>query len=316
MFPHRFRMKGTRGFWQRVLAALVIGLAPWSAVAETGTLLAPQEEAKIMASPALWTVHGQGGSVAYLFGSIHLVPQQMDWRSPPVVQAMQRSDTFVFEVPLNDQTEHAVAAYIKDNGTLAPGMSLREMLSPQAKIDYDAALEQTGLRLEDVDTMRPWLASITFDVTDMMRRNYDPGGVDKQIFAWALRQGKNTDAFETVADQLAILAPGGPKLEMEGFELELKDLKHASNIVGPLVDAWAHGDVATIDRISNDEMKKYPHVQKAVFTDRNARWAKSIQTMLRQKPRTYFIVVGAAHLAGSGGVPALLRKAGFTVDGP
>jgi uncharacterized protein YbaP (TraB family) len=37
--------------------------------------------------------------------------------------------------------------------------------------------------------------------------------------------------------------------------------------------------------------------------------------MLKEK-HTYFITVGAFHLVGPGGVPNLLRAAGYQVDGP
>ena len=36
--------------------------------------------------------------------------------------------------------------------------------------------------------------------------------------------------------------------------------------------------------------------------------------MLKEK-HTYFITVGTFHLVGPGGVPNLLRQAGYTVDG-
>jgi uncharacterized protein YbaP (TraB family) len=39
-------------------------------------------------------------------------------------------------------------------------------------------------------------------------------------------------------------------------------------------------------------------------------------TVLLDQPKTYFITVGAGHLAGPHGVPALLRAQGFKVDGP
>jgi uncharacterized protein YbaP (TraB family) len=297
----------------RLVLPLMAALAGVPARAEAPALPAMGH---VAASPALWTVHGRGGSMAYLFGSIHLVPKQLDWRSASIARAMQRSDTFVFEVMLNDATSHAVAAYMQEQGTLPPGMSLRAMLSPQAKSDFDAALVLTKLRLEDVDQLRPWLASITFDMADMIQRNYEPGGVDKQIFSWAVREGKNVEAFATVEQQLEFLAPAETRLEMEGFEVELKDLKNASNNLGPMVQAWARGDVDTVERISTAEMSKYPSVEKAVFIDRNESWVRQIRGMLSRKPRIFFIVVGAAHLAGRNGVPALLRKAGYQVDGP
>ena len=40
-----------------------------------------------------------------------------------------------------------------------------------------------------------------------------------------------------------------------------------------------------------------------------------LETMLNQK-HVYFVTVGAGHLAGPKGVPALLRQDGYRVDGP
>ena len=68
-------------------------------------------------------------------------------------------------------------------------------------------------------------------------------------------------------------------------------------------------------RLSNAELADQPDVKKALLTDRNQRWALQIQTMLREK-RVFFITVGAGHLAGPDGVPALLRAAGYKVEGP
>ena len=65
----------------------------------------------------------------------------------------------------------------------------------------------------------------------------------------------------------------------------------------------------------NEELADQPEAKKALLTDRSARWALQIETMLREK-RVFFITVGAGHLAGPDGVPALLRKAGYKVDGP
>jgi uncharacterized protein YbaP (TraB family) len=52
-----------------------------------------------------------------------------------------------------------------------------------------------------------------------------------------------------------------------------------------------------------------------LLDDRNQAWVPKITAMLREK-HTFFITVGAGHLTGPKGVPALLRAAGYTVDGP
>src|SRR3981081_165063 len=54
--------------------------------------------------PALWVVHGRQGT-AYLFGSIHVLPPLTNWQTPQLLVAMKESDIFVFEIPLDRQSE-------------------------------------------------------------------------------------------------------------------------------------------------------------------------------------------------------------------
>jgi uncharacterized protein YbaP (TraB family) len=48
-------------------------------------------------------------------------------------------------------------------------------------------------------------------------------------------------------------------------------------------------------------------------TDRNRRWAETIAGWL-DDDRDYLVVVGALHLVGDEGVPALLEAAGFGIQ--
>ena len=82
-----------------------------------------------------------------------------------------------------------------------------------------------------------------------------------------------------------------------------------------MIAAWSQGKADKLAALMNSELADQPEVKKALITDRNRRWALQIETMLREK-RTFFITVGAGHLAGPDGVPALLRAAGYKVDGP
>ena len=50
------------------------------------------------------------------------------------------------------------------------------------------------------------------------------------------------------------------------------------------------------------------YARKLLLDDRNVRWMPQIQAMLKEK-HTFFITVGAGHLTGPKGIPALLRKA-------
>ena len=82
-----------------------------------------------------------------------------------------------------------------------------------------------------------------------------------------------------------------------------------------MLDAWMHARVDEIAALTEKDLATYPQAEKLLLEDRNAAWVKQIVTLLDQ-PKTYFITVGAAHLAGPRGVPALLRAKGIRVDGP
>jgi uncharacterized protein YbaP (TraB family) len=79
---------------------------------------------------------------------------------------------------------------------------------------------------------------------------------------------------------------------------------------------WVRGDVATLGRLLQRQIDEAgPEVADALIYRRNAAWAREIDAMMRGRGRV-FIAVGTAHLTGDGGVPALLRARGYTVDGP
>jgi uncharacterized protein len=296
-----------------VLAALVFALfvAPAAADAPQTVVLG-----KIEAHPALWTVHGPKGT-AYLFGSIHILPSNMDWHTPKVDAALKAADTFVFEIPMDDSTQGRIAEFVRKNAYLPGGITLPSLLSGEARKDYDAALALAHVPPAQLADKRPWFAALLLEIGYMGQRGLSPNaGVDRQIYAEALAKGsKSFRALETPEQQFRLLMPTDRKLEIAEFDESLKEILKDPGILGVLIDAWAHGDVKTLDHILNDDLKSDPRMEKSLFEDRNRNWTRQIAAMLKED-HTYFITVGAGHLAGPKGVPAMLRKIAYKVDGP
>jgi uncharacterized protein YbaP (TraB family) len=270
--------------------------------------------AQIPAHPALWTVHGPKGT-AYLFGSIHLLPPQVDWHTKEIDTAIARSDTLVFEIALDGDAQQRMLTYIAAHGLLPAGQHLRDMLSPEARTELDTEITKLPLAPEQVDQMQPWLASLMVEMAGITKNNYSPSaGVDQQL--QANPQGKPIVGLETVEDQLNLLSSGDPKTQLEAFEAGLKtSAQPTNNTIGPLLDAWMHGRPDRIASLTDKDLGKFPEARKMLFDDRNRAWVEKISSFLDQ-PKVYFITVGAGHLAGPQGVPALLRARGFSVEGP
>jgi uncharacterized protein YbaP (TraB family) len=297
-----------------LLACLAIGFLQPSLADEpqapSTTVLAPMS-----AHPVLWTVHG-GKGTAYLFGSIHVLPQQVDWRTKEIDAAIAKTDVFVFELPVNEDLQPHIQDYVRTRGTLPPGQHLRDMLSPKAREAFDHELAKLPVAAASLDHMRPWLADVTIDVLDMQSQHYSPqAGIEEQLKKEVAARAKPVIGLETIDQQLALLVPDDPKIELQNFESDLVHAKEDNDKVGPLLDAWMQGDTRMLAHLTAADLKDYPQLRKVLIEDRNRTWVGKIKALLDEN-KTYFIAVGAAHLVGPRGVPALLRAQGLKVDGP
>lgn len=271
---------------------------------------------QIDAHPALWTVHGPKG-IAYLFGSIHILPANVEWHTPQITAALKSADTFVFEIPMDDSTKTRIATFVRDHAFLPRGTTLPSLLDEEARKDYAGALALSHVPPSELADKRPWFAALVLDVGYMSQRRLSPdSGVDRQVYNEALAAGgKSFRAFETPEEQFSLLMPEDRKLEVSEFDEGLKEILKDQGVVGSMIDAWSHGDVKTLGHVMNDDLKADPKMEKALFADRNARWTTQIAAMLNED-HVYFITVGAGHLVGPKGVPAMLRARGYKVDGP
>ncbi|HVV26410.1 MAG TPA: TraB/GumN family protein [Rhizomicrobium sp.] len=265
--------------------------------------------------PSLWHIRGSHGE-AWLLGSIHILPPDVQWRSPEIAAALDKADVFVFEVPQDEKAIARLQDLIARHGYLPDGQTLRAALHPKALPDFDAALQASGLPLAAVNRDRPWLAGLQMMFAQASQQKFSPGnGVDTVLMAEALKDHKQVRYLETIDQQFALLAPDDRTLELEEFESGLKDMRDLAAEVRPMVDAWSEGDQKKLDVLINSDLDEFPAARKMLLDDRNRNWVPKIARMLREKHR-FFIVVGAGHLTGPTGVPALLRKAGYEVDGP
>jgi len=267
------------------------------------------------ASPSLWHIRGEQGEV-YLLGSIHVLPPNVVWRIPAIQRALSRSDVFVFEVPQDPGAMAELNALIQAKGFLPEGQSLRGQLRAAVLADYDAAVKASGLPPAMVEHERPWLAGLQLMFAQIAKLNFSAdSGVDAVLMADAGRDHKDMRYLETIAEQFALLAPDDRKLEVQEFEAGLKDLRDVAAGIEPMVKAWSAGDQTKLDEVINGDLDDFPEARKLLLDDRNRRWAPKIEALLKEK-HVFFITVGAGHLTGPLGLPALLRKAGYKVDGP
>jgi len=175
--------------------------------------------------------------------------------------------------------------------------------------------ERYHLPTDQLQQMRPWLATMALSRAQMVSVGYDPAlGVDRTLEKAAQEAGKSVKGFETASEQLGFLSGMPDKVAAEMLIQALNEADAGIKAIEALESAWLAGDVKRLTRLGPDRMRKdAPELYDAIIVRRNANWVKQIDTLLKGSG-TQFIAVGAAHLLGEDGVPAQLSQLGYKVE--
>jgi len=266
--------------------------------------------AAAIARPALWVVKDADTTI-YLFGTVHLMPSDAGWHYPALDRAMTDSQTLYVE--LTDDNPANMAALVLRYG-MDTAHPLSSQLSESEAHRLDILANKLGVPggMQTLNVMRPWLAALTLAVTPLLKAGLDPEhGVDKQLKTQMTASGKQVLGLETAEQQIRFLADMPRSIELALLRSTMRDANKGAFRLTELIDAWKAGDVNTIARIGNDDMRQHePKLYQLLLVQRNQVWATKIAAMLQQ-PGTVFIAVGAAHLAGPDSVQAQLQKLGI-----
>mgnify|MGYP001766308109 CR=1 FL=1 len=286
----------------RRLAALLL-----AALILTGGLAAcaPQPSP---ANPALWRVDAPGGGRAWLFGTIHALDRPALWRTPAVDRAMADADSLVVEVAaLNDATAMTQAFARLSTSPGLPPLSAR--VSPELRDDLARALDKGGLDADRLTEMETWAAALT--LARGGGGGMDPRhGIDRALLA---EPGHlRVVELEGAGGQLAIFDALPEAEQRDLLNAVLRDADALDAERGGLSRAWLAGDMDRIAAETRRGLLADAELREALYTARNRRWADRIAAMVASDARP-FVAVGAAHMAGPQGLPALLAAQGFAV---
>ena len=261
--------------------------------------------------PALWSV-SDADSTIYLFGTVHVLRPDTPWGSAKVDAAFDASQNVIFEIS-NPDDQAALMPLIQQHG-LSPQTPLSSLLTPAELAALDTAARSIGGSAAQFDPLRPWLVALSLSVAPLVKAGYDPAsGVEMILKHRAEEAGKPVTGLETIDRQVEILAGLSQETQLAFLRSTLEDFDEATTELDTLVDAWAVGDVETINRVGVIDMRTASQeVYDALLTRRNTVWADEIQTILAGSGTT-FIAVGSAHLAGDDSVQEILEARGVEV---
>jgi len=261
----------------------------------------------------MWQVEGKTNTV-YLLGSIHLLREQ-DHPLPSVIDlAYEDAEVLVMELDMDDMDPAYTQMAFNRAGVLTDGTTLRDLMGDEAYSRAEEAAAAVDIPLDMLAQSEPWLAAMTVELMLLYRIGFNPMlGVEMTMTTRATRDGKPIEGLETVDEQLAFL--DGLPLDVQS-EMLIQTLVEGAALGGsidPLIDAWRHGDTKILESGLLAAIEEQAELNRVLISNRNHRWAEAIVGWLGDD-QDYLVVVGALHLVGDEGVPALLAKRGLGIQ--
>lgn len=267
--------------------------------------------------PELWTLSDEDTTI-HMFGTVHVLRPETQWRSDEFEAAFAAADTLVLEADTDSpdaQTE--LQTLIGRYGVFTDGTNLFDALDDDEEAIVGAAAESLGVPLTSLGAFKPWFVSLNLSLIHLQASGYDPtSGVESVLSSEAKAAAKTFAYLETAEDQIKAIASPSLEDQVDALVFGAEILPLATKQLDSLVSEWADGDVAGLNAIVADPVVIGGEEQyQTLLVNRNRNWVPQITAML-DEPGTVFIAVGAAHLAGPDSVVAMLRADGYEVDGP
>ncbi len=287
-----------KGAMLKLIAALIALLVPTAALAE----------------PPVWVIRDKDSTIT-LFGSIHILPR-VQWRPKQVSEALAEAEDVWFEIPLDPASQLATSQAATRIAMMPEGQSMLALLDAPTRARLERVAKGLNLPAAYLDKLQPWMVDVALSQAFAQREGGSAAqGVESVLFAEVPR-GVKVRAFETGAQQVAILSDLPRASQLATLKETLRQIEEEPGSFDDIVNQWLKADLSGMVKEALDPIKKAsPAYYEALITKRNTDWVKQIKQRLAGSGDT-LMVVGVGHLVGPDSVPAMLRKQGIKVEGP
>lgn len=256
-------------------------------------------------APALWQVAGPGGSTeGWLFGTVHALPDGVEWMTPALGNALERADILLLEIAEPGRGGDVFARLSR-----TPGQpSLTERVAPSLRDELAILLDEASLTEQDFADVESWAAAIL--IANAATQAEGANGVDRALTR--AFDGRPVRELEGVERQLALfdtLPPSAQRAMLEGVVRQASDPARDPDEARK---AWLAADLDVLEQELDTSFLADPVLRERLLDGRNRDWAARADTMM-QAEGPILMAVGAGHLVGARGLPALLAQRGYTV---
>lgn len=267
----------------------------------------------LSAQSLFWEVKSDTATV-YLLGSVHYAKPDMYPLDTVVEDSFEKSSILVLELDPQSVDQAVVLQQVMSKGMYQGDKTIKDELSGEVYAMLEEYLESTGLPMAGFMKMKPALLSITLSTLKLVELGYSPEqGID-MYFAQKASGKKSILELESAQEQMDLL------FNLPDADLYLKytlmDNSKTAGQIESIMEAWKSGDADKMNALAIEEtLQEYPELGTLldeILFKRNRNMSIKIREYLNGD-KTYFVVVGAAHLVGDQGIVKLMENAGYKI---
>lgn len=267
---------------------------------------------QVHADSPVWEIEKKGNKI-FLGGTFHILTPE-DYPLPIALEnAYNQSAQVVFETDIEKLQSPEFQQTMLRELTYSDGRNLQQVLS---KDTYLAVLEFfaiRGIAITSIVNFKPGMVAMMMTMVELQRLGLVGVGVDTYFNEKAINDQKIRGQLETVEEQVEFISNMGIGKEDEMLAYNLADMEELSSSWQSLKAAWRNGDIAKLNEIAATPLKNdFPELYHSLLIERNDAWMPRIEALFETK-EVEFVLVGALHLAGRGGLLSKLSAQGYKI---
>lgn len=275
-----------------------------------------QSETDELTNTLLWEVtHPISKVSSYIFGTIHLIPEDKFNISDSLTHCINRVDEIFFEIDLSGMEDlgnlHTLLSkMIMKNDTL-----ISDLLPEDKSTLLFQKLNERGIPPFIVEKIKPIFISMILESPSLTDNKEGEDALNMKSYeielnAMAVEMGKEIKGLETIEEQIDLFdnIPYALQAEMLLDNLNNDEPENLKNIDHSLFDLYKAQDLNEINKMMNadSDLSGFNHI---LLDKRNIDWVNSIIKL--DNKQSYLFAVGAGHLPGANGIIQLLKNEGY-----
>jgi len=259
----------------------------------------------------LWRLKG-GASDVYIMGSIHVGNEKLYPLNQAAEKAFKECKRLGLEVEMSSKNMGVIQTAVMRQSQYEAGKDLSDDFSEE-ELALIGKWMGTMMPKAAWVRMKPWFHYLMVMNMFTQRAGLVQGyGIDHYFYKKAKKEAKKILELESARSQMNMLInlPDTKKALIESCKYSNE--KARAEML-KLLKCVKEGDNKVLLEVIAELKKTSEKMHKIMFTDRNINMAKKVEEWMKEEGGT-FVVMGAAHTLGEGGVIELLKAKGYKLE--